>query len=203
MGRMMLKIATEPAVIPIEGDTVMDKNIKYKLVDEHGYTRKGQKGETYWLDGQDKIALGHREELYTPDAIHYYDHPLLAILFNPIHAGIANPRLIVIQIDKCLARDGLKGGCKKARYIKEIDLPLIGMEQRVEFAIRISLKYYKNYAYNKWAKNWLNGKNRTAAAARDAAAAAWSADAARSAEKCSRLFIRTIEKAMTKRRMYD
>ena len=167
--------------------------IKYKLVDKEGYTRRGETGETFWFDGLEKIAQGYCNELCTSDVIHYYDHPLLAVLFNPIHANIPDPRLITIEIDRDVAHDGLKGGCKSAKFAEEIKLPVLTIEQRVEFAIKISLKYYKDTGYLEWAKNWLVGKYRSISAesalsaARSAESAAWSAlSAARSAELAAR-----------------
>ena len=150
--------------------------IKYKLVDQDGYTRRGKEGETYWLDGQEKIAVGGGNKMCSDDVVHYYDHPLLAVLFNPIHANISNPRLIKIKIDKQFAHDGLKGGCKQTKYIQEIILPRITTEQRVTFAIKISLKYYKDKEYARWASDWLDGIDRTAesaARAERAARAVW------------------------------
>lgn len=157
----------------------MKKQIKYKLVYQDGYTRRGLKGETYWLDGLEKIATGQGNELCTADLIHYYDHPLLSVLFNPVHANFENPRLIEIEIDKECAHDGLKGGCKKAKFTKEVKLPKITTEQKVTFAIKISLEFYKDKDYGIWAKNWLNGKDRSSISAEIAAwavsAAAWAA----------------------------
>ena len=87
--------------------------IRYKLVDKDGYTRKGMAGETYWLDGEEKAAITKGVELCTSSVIHYYDHPMLAILFNPFHADIQPPRLIEIETEEEIAHDGLKGGCRK------------------------------------------------------------------------------------------
>lgn len=143
--------------------------VKYKLVDTEGYTRRGETGETLWLDGLEKVAFGKGTVLCTADVIHYYDHPLLSVLFNPAHANIQNPRLIEIEIDKSVAHDGLKGGCKKAKYLREIVLPVITMEKRIIFAIEMSSKYYIEYyiedTYKKWAENWLSGKDRSVAMA--------------------------------------
>ena len=168
--------------------------IKYKLINQEGYTRKGEEGETYWLDKKEKNAVGEGVALCTRSLIHWYNHPLLAVLFNPIHANISNPRLIEIEIDKVWAHDGLKGGCKKAKIVKEIALPEITIEQKVTFAIEISLKYYKGKNYKKWAKNWLNGKDKSESAAisaaRSAESAAWSA-------AVNEFFIRTIKKIIS------
>ena len=178
---------------------------KYKLIDHEGYTRRGQEGEMYWLDGLEKTAIGKGKELCTKDVIHYYDHPLLAVLFNSIHANIEKPKLIEIKIDKAWAQDGLKGGCKKAKYVKEIELPIITIEQKVTFAIKISLKYYEDEKYKKWAEEWLNG-NRTARAAMAAARAAWAAEsaawAAKSYSKINKYFIKVIEEITCKKEVF-
>ena len=173
--------------------------IKYKLVDKDGYTRKGKNGETFWLDKQEKQAHGKGKDLCSGDVIHFYDHPLLAVLFNPIHASITNPRLIAIKIDKTFAHDGLKGGCKKATFVREISMPKITPEQKIIFALKISLRYYKDKDYKKWVKNWLIGKDRSIASAENAArsAALSAGNAALSAEnavKTNKYFIRTLLK---------
>lgn len=145
---------------------------KYKLVDINGYTRRYREGETYWFDGLEKKAVGKGNKLCTNAVIHWYDYPLLAVLFNPIHTPAGCPRLIEIKIDKEVAHDGLKGGCKKATFIREIKLPFLSLEQRVAFAIKTSLKVYKDESYKKWANDWLSGKDRSEVAAADAARAA-------------------------------
>ena len=106
--------------------------IKYKLIDKDGYTRRGLEGETYWLDGEMKIAKGTGQSLCSDDVIHFYDHPYLAVISNPIQANIDNPRLIEIEIDKAIVADGLTGGCKQARFIKEITPPVITLEEKIE-----------------------------------------------------------------------
>ena len=144
------------------------KMIKYKLIDKDGYTRKGETNEIYWFDGEEKVATG-TGGLCTDGVIHYYDHPMLAILFNPIHADIQPPRLIEIETEEEIAHDGLKGGCKKAKFVKELAVPEITAEQKVAFVIKISLKYCRDANYILWAENWLNGKDRSYCAARVAA----------------------------------
>ena len=155
-----------------------EKMIRYKLVDQDGYTRKGMAGETYWLDGGGEG--GKTGGLCTDGVIHYYDHPMLAVLFNPIHANIQPPRLIEIEIDEEKCHESWKGGCRKASFVKELTLPEIKAEQSIAFAIKISLKYYKDADYILWANNWLNGKDRSVSAARAAASSAF--EAARNAK---------------------
>ncbi|MBT9138751.1 MAG: hypothetical protein DDT31_01326 [Syntrophomonadaceae bacterium] len=159
----------------------MEKNIKYKLTDSEGYTRRGCEGEIYWFSGIEQIAIGKGTKLCSEDVIHYYDSPDLAVLYNPIHANIENPRLIEIETGGCVVHDGLKGGCKRAKLIKEIPLPVWTIEEKLEYAIRISLVSYKEKDYIEWAENWLNGKDRTAASAESAESAARAAWASASA----------------------
>ena len=83
--------------------------------------------------------------------------------------------------------DGMKVGCKTLTTIRQIPVPKIPAEQRVEIAIRCVLLVYKEEAWVKWANDWLSGKDRTLGAARAAEAAARAAEAAvRAAEAAVR-----------------
>ena len=64
----------------------------YKLTDRDGYTRRGRDGETLWEIGVERTASGEGE-LCGPGWIHAYTDPLLAVLLNPIHAEITEPRM--------------------------------------------------------------------------------------------------------------
>ncbi len=149
--------------------------IMYKLVKQNYTTHSNTK----WEIGVKVIANGIGDTMGTNAVIHCYSNPYLAILFNPIHANICNPRLIKVSCSKIIANDGLKQGCKEQTMIEEIPLPVLSTLQKVEFAIRCAMLYYKEKEYVLWATSWLNGKDRSKSAAEYAA---WSAvDAARSA----------------------
>ena len=60
----------------------------YKLTDGDGQTMSG----TQWGPGVSHSGTGEGE-LCGPGWIHAYEHPLIAVLLNPIHANIQNPRL--------------------------------------------------------------------------------------------------------------
>ena len=60
----------------------------YKLTDSCGRTRDG----TRWGPGVSHSGTG-KGELCGPGWIHAYEHPLVAVLMNPIHANFQNPRL--------------------------------------------------------------------------------------------------------------
>ena len=152
-------------------------NIKYKLTDQDGYTRRGKTGETLWKEGKRVEAIGTGNKLCSNDVIHYYDSVELAVMLNPIHACIDNPILWGIEIEDCIAHDGLKGGCKAATAIRRVGkFPEVPTSARVRFGILCALEVYREEVFVKWAKDWLSNKDRTAAAAHAAAAAA--ADAA-------------------------
>lgn len=130
-----------------------------------------------WELGKAYALPGAGTELCSGDVFHYYAHPVLAVLFNPIHADIANPRLFACDVVE-VASDGLKYGTKTMALTQELDLPQLATEQRVEFAIRVALRAYNDEGFVKWAQGWLDGSDRSEASARAAWAAAWAARAA-------------------------
>jgi hypothetical protein len=148
---------------------------KYKLTDQNLRTHNGFQ----WEIGKEVTTDGKSDGLCNEHWLHYYHHPLLAVLLNPIHADISNPCLFEVKaLGRHLDDRILKGGCTKMTLVKEIPLPEITLNQKIAFAILCSLEVYKEKKYVKWVENWLNGKDRTYAAARAAAAVAAAAAAA-------------------------
>lgn len=161
-----------------------EENMKYyKLTDEKNQTRDG----TQWGEGITHKAAGKGKELCTEDVIHVYDHPLKAVMFNPLHANFTNPHLWEVKVRKIVANDSLKVGVKSCTTMREIPLPEITIEQRGKFAIYCALEVSSDKKFIKWAKGWLNGTDRTAGAAAGAAARAARANID---------FVRLIEKAI-------
>jgi len=133
-------------------------------------------------------------DLCGPGWYHCYQHPLLAVLLNPIYSDIKYPRLWKIEVSGEGKHDyGLKSGYQSMTLIKELPLPEITLTQRVSFGILCTLEVYKDPAFIKWANSWLSGDDRSeessefvAEAAstyawkysRTSAAAAWAAWAA-------------------------
>jgi len=177
----------------------------YKLTDGDGKTRNG----TRWGPGVSHSGTGEGG-LCGPGWIHAYEHPLIAVLLNPIHADFKSPRLWEAE-GKIAIRDGqLQCGCKTLTTIREIPLPEITTEMWIRFAILCTKEASTAAvgeawkAWNVWADKWLSGEDRSAAAAAAAAAAeaatsavgparaaynaaAWAADAAaREAEAAAR-----------------
>ena len=159
----------------------------YKLTDSCGKTRNG----TQWGPGISHSGTGEGG-LCGPGWIHAYEHPLIAVLINPIHANFKNPRLWEAEGEIAIRDGQLKCGCKTLTTIREIPLPAITTEMRVRFAILCAKEVCADPAWIAWADKWLSGEDRTQAAAAIAAratveargvrwpteAAAWAARAA-------------------------
>ena len=127
--------------------------------------------DTKWEIGVPITIAKEGVKMCSDQVLHCYNHPMLAVIFNPIHAGIRNPKLFEIEVDEIVNTDGLKFASKSQTLIKEISLPKIAIEQRVEFAIKTVKLVYKNESWNSWADKWLDGSDRTVAAAANAATA--------------------------------
>jgi hypothetical protein len=140
----------------------------YKLLTQDLTSHK----DTKWELNKTITATKEGTKMCTDQVLHCYTHPLLAILFNPLHAEISNPRLFEIEIDAIVNTDGLKYASKQQTLIKELTIPEISLEQRIEFAIRVVKLVYKDTKWNTWADNWLNNTDRTKESARAAARAA-------------------------------
>lgn len=129
-------------------------DIIYKLTDQLLQTHHGFQ----WAIGETCTASGEGN-LCGPGFLHGYTHPLLAVILNPVHAGIREPRLflghgVIARTDR-----GLKVGCTKMTLDKEIPIPAITPDQRIRFAILCAKEVCKGEKWNKWADNWLSGEN--------------------------------------------
>ena len=144
----------------------------YKLTDRDGQTWNG----TQWGPGMSHSGTGEGE-LCGPGWIHAYEHPLIAVLLNPIHANFENPRLWEAEGEVGLRDGQLKCGCRTLTTIREIPLPSITTEMRVRFAILCAKEVYACLSWNAWADRWLSGEDRTQAAAAAQAAAATAPEA--------------------------
>lgn len=150
--------------------------IGYKLTDkDHQTYNNTQWGEdiTHTTDG-----IG---DLCGPGWLHYYQHPLLAVLHNPIHAYYKPFVLWECEINgELLLYDGmLKSGCTSLTTLKIIDAPIITTVQRTAYGIFCALEVYSKENFVVWANNWLNNIDRSYAAAAkwaaEWAAAEWAA----------------------------
>jgi len=142
--------------------------IVYKLTDQNLQTHGGYQ----WEPGVARETDG-RGNLCGPGWLHYYHDPLLAVLLNPIHACITNPILWEAEADGLHKDDrGLKGGCTRLTLMRQIELPQSTTEQRVRFGILCAKAVCNDRTWNRWADRWLDGSDRSVAAAE----AAWAAE---------------------------
>ena len=129
--------------------------MKYKLTDQNMRTRN-----TQWVLGEPQEILISGNTLCSPEVYHYYGGPLTAVLINPIHAEIENPRLFAVECDS-VAWDGVKGGSKKQCLITELDVPRPSLIAATGFGILATLSVPQSSAFVHWAKNWLSGRDRS------------------------------------------
>ena len=117
-------------------------------------------------------------KMCSSDVFHCYAHPILAILFNPIHADIENPRLFKIKIDGICNEDATKQASHSQMLYRELPIPEITLNQKIAFGIYCALTTCKEEGFIAWAYNWMSGIDRSVDAAY---AAAHDADAANAA----------------------
>ena len=149
--------------------------IMYKLVSQN-YTSRG---EMKWEIGKTNRATNPGTEMCTDQVLHCYEDPHLAIIFNLRHANIKNPKLFEIHCSPIVADDGLKFACHEQTPIREFEVPVITLNQKIAFGIKCALSVCSNPKFVLWANNWLTGIDRTrkSAAAYTAAAIADADDA--------------------------
>ncbi len=144
------------------------ERILCKLTDSKDKTRNN----TQWGENITHTTNG-KGGLCTNGWIHYYDSPLLAVLLNPIHGNFKNPHLWKVKVGEKTKKDnGLKFGSVSVTTIYRIELPKISTEQRIIFGILCSMAVYKNKKFTQWGKHWIDGTDRSWAAAWAAAEAA-------------------------------
>jgi len=148
----------------------------YKITDSKGQTQNN----TQWGESVTHKAKNKGKELCTNQVIHAYRDPYLAVFHNPIGGDYNEKTMRVWEAKgKIVVYDGMKVGCKTLTTTKEIPVPSITTEQRVEIAIRCAVQVYKDPSFIKWADSWLSGEA-------EAAEAAWVAEAAWAAARAAR-----------------
>ena len=150
----------------------------YKITDENGQTRH-ENNVCQWGEGITNSAKGNGKELCSDGFIHFYSDKYTAVFLNPIH-GNYNPaqmRMFECEAEEPIIDDNLKYGTKTLTTIREIEVPTLTPEQRIEIGIRSAMT--PNFV--KWAERWLDESDRTAKS--KAAEAAWMAEAAWEAAK--------------------
>ena len=139
--------------------------IAYKLTNQDQTTHEGCK----WTVGEWKETNGDGA-LCGPGWLHAYTDPLLAVLLNPFHARLPNPRLWEAEVKgKCQEANDFKVGYTQMRLTRELEPHKFTVAQIVHCAILCAKLSRSTAKWKKWANQWLNGKDRSKHAADKAA----------------------------------
>ena len=156
----------------------------YKLTDAAGYTRRGLSGETLWIPGE-WVEVEWGGSLCHTGCLHAYTDPLLAALMDPVHAGLGSSARLWIADGNVRATAPDKLGCDRLRILREHESHEVSTAQCARFAILCGLEVYSDAQWIAWARGWLSGDDRSAAAAYAAADAAYPAAAAAAAARAA------------------
>jgi hypothetical protein len=134
----------------------MTNTILCKLTDQQMQTFDGFQ----WELGVPPPMLNGAKELCSSSWYPCYEHPLLAVLLNPMHADIDNPRLFLIDVEGGPKLDyGLKRGYRRMTLTEELPVPEITQSQRIAFGILCALEVTADAVFETWAKDWLAGES--------------------------------------------
>jgi hypothetical protein len=136
--------------------------IRYKLTNGNMQTF----ARTQWAMNEWKGTAGVGP-ICTNAWLHCYSDPVLAAFLYTKHVAYFKIRLFECEVAGNHVEDqGTKEGWQKMRLTKELKLKKPTRTQCIKFAILCSLEVYKNRKFAKWARNWLNGTDRTIKSAR-------------------------------------
>ena len=127
--------------------------IVYKLTDLKGRSYGG----TQWGENVIHTATGKGLKFCSPDLIHAYAHPLLAVLLNPLHANFDALLLWEAEGEVVASDHGLKLGFKTLTILHSVAVPQVTTQQRVRFAILCALTRWTPPTWADWARKWLDG----------------------------------------------
>ena len=145
---------------------------------------QGQTGAPYGTPLQWGPGVTHAVEytgaLCSAGVLHAYeasslrDALALAMLLDPEDGEFGSTaRAWVCEGSGQHVTNGIKSGYETLTTVREIQLPAVSIEQRVECAIRVAWEVCDDPVWRAWATRWLDGTDRSEEAAE--AAAAWSA----------------------------
>ena len=143
----------------------------YKLTTAEGTTY----GKTQWGEGVTHTATRRGTKLCTAGVIHAYRDPLLAVLMDPAHGDFGPHGVLWEASGEIVVDDATKVGCKKLTTVRQIERPAVSTEQKVAFGIFCALEVCTEPGFVEWAHKWLDGSDRSPAAALAVYAAAYNA----------------------------
>jgi len=95
------------------------------------------RGNTLWGPGVEHVASGGH--MCTAEVIHGYSSALMASLMSPMHLGWFGVGAVLWrgEGDICVD-DGTRVGCSRLKTVEIVDMPVIGMMERVGFGILVA-----------------------------------------------------------------
>lgn len=128
-----------------------------KLTTQGRKTRGGFRWEADVWNRIEKWDRGNG--LCSEGYFHCYDDPILAVVLNPAHASIRNPRLFRVNVRGSRATDdGLKYGFTMMKLAEEMELPEITATQHVRLGILCVKEICDDPKWTEWADGWLRGE---------------------------------------------
>ena len=132
----------------------------YKFTDQNNCTFN----QSVWIPGTWKQTSGEGE-LCGLGWLHAYSDPLIAVFMN--HTNLNLKLWLAEGAGKFKDDSGLKCGFTKLRILKNIKLPEISDEKRIEIALHcVVMAEMGDKEFRNWATKWVTEKDRSPEAAR-------------------------------------
>ena len=141
--------------------------ILYKLIGPNGWARPVEDVELTWTADLRTNTLEKGTHLCASPLFHAHEHPLIAVLMNPIQAHFdpVTMRLFVAEGEIVACEGQLKCGVFSLEIIEEIPVPVLTNEQRIRLAILSVKEVSASPVWRDWADEWLKGEDRSPEAA--------------------------------------
>ena len=130
--------------------------------------------ELTWTADLHTNTLEKGTHLCASPLFHAHEHPLIAVLMNPIQARFnpATMRLFVAEGEIVACEGQLKCGVFSLEIIEEIPVPVLTNEQRIRLAILSVKEVSASPVWRDWADEWLKGEDRSGTTCRSMSSSA-------------------------------
>jgi len=131
---------------------------KYILADSANRTRNGSRV----FPGRSTFSSQASNNIVAQNASDIGASPLVAIMLNPWHAQLENPKMLELHFTS-IAIDSSHPTIRM--NVREVEVPEITTDQKIIFALLTISEIYKNDQFNRWASAWISGSDRSAESA--------------------------------------
>ncbi|MEE8481990.1 MAG: hypothetical protein V3S12_01425 [Acidiferrobacterales bacterium] len=131
---------------------------KYILADSDNRTRRGD----YIFPSGSSFSSQSSSNIVSENASEIAATPLVAIMLNPWHAQLDNPKMLKMHFTTEL--DDTNDPIFRTN-VCEVPMPEATTDQKIIFALLVIKQVYKNTEFNQWAEKWITGSDRGAASA--------------------------------------